>query len=390
MEELTSLIALSRLRGITGNARRWILETHERITPLFSGKVKGLPGEVQTAIKGFTGFKGIDAELKKLKALNGEAISIRDERYPALLKEIPDPPLVLYKRGSLPFSWSSLSVVGARKATFEGMLLAERIGETLSSVGVCVVSGLARGIDAHAHKGAMRQKGRTIGVLGCGLDICYPMENKRLFDQMTSDGAIISEYGLGEPPVRHHFPERNRIIAGLSKGVLVVEASSKSGSLITARLALEYGREVMAIPGRIFDDAYKGANNLIKQGARLVEDITDILAASFPEVRFEEQKTHVDLDVDEDYIYRLIGTDRIHVDELIEKSRIATRKVMATLTGLEMKNLIQAIPGGYYVRGLASPPSCGKSRPGVTTPQRLTTLAVDSHSSAGSVKDPVA
>jgi DNA processing protein len=166
---------------------------------------------------------------------------------------------------------------------------------------------------------------------------------------MAKEGAVVTEYTLGEKPLRHHFPERNRIIAGFSKGVLVVEASTRSGSLITARLALEYGREVMAIPGRVFDEAYKGANNLIKQGARLVEDIGDILGTCFPGLTLETKST-VAIEGDEDYIYRLMGIDRIHVDELIEKSRLETKKVMAILTRLEMKDMVRTIPGGFYMR----------------------------------------
>jgi DNA processing protein len=153
------------------------------------------------------------------------------------------------------------------------MALAERIAETLSSAGITVVSGLARGVDAAAHKGALRQRGSTVGVLGWRLDICYPVENSAIFRSVAKDGAILTEYTLGEKPLKHRFPERNRIIAGLSMGVLVVEASAHSGSLITARLAVDYGRDVMAIPGRAYDDACKETNSLIKQGARLVEDI---------------------------------------------------------------------------------------------------------------------
>jgi DNA processing protein len=168
---------------------------------------------------------------------------------------------------------------------------------------------------------------------------------------MAKDGAILSEYALREKPLKHHFPARNRIIAGLSRGVLVVEASARSGSLITAHLALDYGRDVMAIPGRVYDDAYKGTNSLIKQGARLVEDIEDIVGCCFPDTEFRVE-SKVALDVDEDYIYKLMGIDRIHVDDLIEKSSMETRKVVAILTRLEMKDLIRSAPGGFYMRNI--------------------------------------
>ena len=243
----------------------------------------------------------------------------------------------------------TFAVVGARKATFEGMLLAEQIAETLSTAGITVASGLARGIDGAAHKGALRGEGKTVGVLGCGIDTCYPAENSALFAKMAEEAAIVTEYAPGERPLKHHFPERNRIIAGLARGVLVVEASAKSGSLITARLALDYGREVMAVPGRVLDEAYKGANGLIKQGARLVEDIEDILTCCFPDVKFA-RKTAIDINEDEDYIYTLMSVGRIHVDELIRKSRLEAKKVLAILTRLEMKDMVRHTPGGFYIR----------------------------------------
>jgi DNA processing protein len=175
------------------------------------------------------------------------------------------------------------------------------------------------------------------------------MENWTLFESIGQVGALLTEYGPGADPRKHHFPERNRIIAGLSRGVLVVEASERSGSLITARLALDYGREVMAIPGRVFDDAYKGANGLIKQGALLVEDINDILTCCFPHVELQT-KPAIDMDTDEDYIYKLLGSERLHLDELIEKSGFEARKVMAVLTRLEMKDIVRPVPGGFYLR----------------------------------------
>jgi DNA processing protein len=212
-----------------------------------------------------------------------------------------------------------------------------------------VVSGLARGVDAAAHTGALKEGGSTVAVLGCGIDICYPSENRGLFDRIGDQGAILTEYDLGEKPLRHHFPERNRIIAGLSKGVLVVEASQRSGSLITARLGLEYGREVMAVPGSIFDEEHKGANSLIKQGARLVDGIEDILSTCFPNLTFQEDK-RVDLTENERYIYALVGSNKVHVDEVIGQSAMETKHVMAILTSLEIKEIIRSVPGGYYLR----------------------------------------
>ncbi len=349
MDERTALIALSRVKGIGNDRKKWIVESYDKVAALFDGKARAVDPISKEAIRAFRGFKTIEAAVAGLSKMGIEIVTIKEDAYPAPLRAIPDPPMVLYKKGPLPLTGQCFAIVGARKATYEGMLLAERIAETLSSAGITVVSGLARGIDGAAHKGALRHTGATIGVLGCGIDICYPVENSRLFEGMAKEGAIVTEYTLGEPPFRHHFPERNRIIAGLAKGVLVVEASAKSGSLITARLALDYGREVMAIPGRVYDEAYKGANNLIKQGARLVEDIGDIINCSFPGVQFRT-KSAIDINEDEDYIYTLMGIGRAHVDELIEKSGLGAKKVMAILTRLEMKDVVRPIPGGFYIR----------------------------------------
>ncbi len=195
----------------------------------------------------------------------------------------------------------------------------------------------------------MKGTGKTVAILGCGLDICYPAENRRLFERIGDEGAILTEYGLGMRPLARNFPERNRIIAGLSKGVLVIEAAEKSGSLITARLGVEYGKEVMAIPGNIFDEGYRGTNSLIKQGAKLVANVEDIVAECFPGLRVS-QKQPVAMKGDEDYIYSMIGPRKIHVDEVIDQSGMAAKDVMAILTILELKEAIQEVAGGFYIR----------------------------------------
>ena len=211
------------------------------------------------------------------------------------------------------------------------------------------MSGLARGIDTAAHRGAVAEKGKTVTVLGCGIDICYPAENVRLFEKIGEEGLVLTEYSPGERPLRHHFPERNRIIAGLSKGVLVIEASGKSGSLITARLGLEYGREVMAVPGSIFNDEHKGANALIKQGAKLIAGIEDIITASFPDLQLKKEQ-QIKMDKDEDYVYSFIGHEKVHIDEVIDRTGMQAKNIMAMLTRLEMKEIIRGFPGGYYIR----------------------------------------
>jgi DNA processing protein len=349
MDELTAIIALSRIKGIDRIKKKEIIGRAGSLTALFDGKTEISDESLKTKINAFKDWKNIEKTVEILTNLGADIITIRDKAYPELLRHIPDSPAVLYKKGPLKIGSNTLAVVGSRKATFEGMVLAEKIANTLSSLGITIVSGLARGIDASAHKGALSENGKTIAVLGCGIDICYPAENIRIFEKIGEEGLLLTEYGPGDPPINYHFPERNRIIAGLSKGVLVIEASGKSGSLITARLGLEYARDVMAIPGNIFSDEHKGANALIKQGAKLVDGIEDILATSFPYVTLKKQQK-IEMDKDEDYVYSYIRHERIHVDQLIDNTGIHVKQVMATLTRLEMKGIIRGLPGGYYIR----------------------------------------
>jgi DNA processing protein len=349
MEERIALIALSRIKGINNILKKHVVDTVDNIAALFEKKGTVFDDHVRSRASSFKGWRKIDNDLEELNRVGAGVVTIRDKEYPPLLKNIPDPPIVLYKKGPFETGVNTLAIVGSRKATFEGMNLAEKIGETLSSVGITIVSGLARGVDAAAHRGALKEKGKTVAVLGCGIDICYPSENRRLFNAIGEEGLILTEYAPGEEPLPYHFPERNRIIAGLSKGVLVIEASQKSGSLITARLGLEYGREVMAIPGSVFREEYKGANALIKQGAKLVENINDILATSFSGYE-PKQKEPVNITPEEEKIFSHISLEKVHIDEIIEKSGMKAKQVMAILTRLEMKEIIREVPGGFYIR----------------------------------------
>jgi DNA processing protein len=349
MEELVAVLALTKVAGIPYSKKREIIEGAESVASLFDRPRKIHDRSLKERIASFDAFGSIDAELKNLGKLKADAVTLKDRAYPGQLRQIPEPPLVLYTRGRVPLSNECLAIVGSRKATFEGMHLAERIGETLSSLGITVVSGFARGIDSSAHKGALKGRGKTIAVFGCGLDICYPAENNHLYERIGNDGLMLTEYPPGTKPFPQHFPARNRIIAGLSRGVLVIEATSKSGSLITARLALEYGREVMAAPGRIFDEEYRGANSLIKQGARLIENMEDIITTCFPGLQLKKSEA-LALEKDEEYIYSLIGFNKMHVDELAEKGSLSVKDVLALLTRLEMKDLVRALPGGFYLR----------------------------------------
>ncbi len=310
-------------------------------------------GSIDAAAAGiasrFNDWKGIEKDLGLLERTGARVVTIRDGEYPELLRHIPDAPIVLYMKGTFRPGPLALAIVGSRKASAEGMNLARKAGETLSSAGIAVVSGFARGIDTSAHAGALTGEGKTVAVLGCGIDVCYPPENSALFEKIGREGLIITEYGPGEPPLPHHFPDRNRIIAGLSRGVLVVEASGRSGSLITARLALDYGREVMAVPGSIFREGYAGSNRLIKDGAKLVDGIEEIVETCFPGISLAEP-AKADLDDEEKRVYSLIGFEKVHTDEVIERSGMDTKEVMAALTRLTMKNAVGEIAGGFFIR----------------------------------------
>jgi len=336
-----SLFALSRIKGLSKFRKRQIAQMIiDGIDP-----EKGISEKINDP-----NFRTeFERELEYLEKIGAQVLTILDDGYPLLLKEIPDAPILVYAKGPLKIKEETIGVVGSRKASYEGMNLAEKIGETLSSLGVTVISGLARGIDTSAHKGGLKGKGKTVAVLGCGIDVCYPAENRWLYEKISHEGLLLSEYPPGEPPVSYHFPERNRIIAGMSKAVLVVEAPRKSGALITARLALDYGRDVMAIPGSVFDEAYSGTNLLIKEGARLVDRTEDILEFSFPHIR-RERKGASELENEEEIVYSIIGERRTHIDEIIVKSRMDASKVLGILTKLEMKGVVRSFPGGFYLR----------------------------------------
>jgi DNA processing protein len=276
------------------------------------------------------------------------------ERYPALLRAIHDPPALLYVRGDLP-AGEALAVVGARQASSAGRQLTRETCRELASRGIVIVSGLARGIDTAAHEGAIEGQGPTLAVLGCGIDRIYPPENNRLFHRILEQGAILSEYPPATPPLPGHFPGRNRIISGLCRGVLIVEAAEGSGSLITADFALEQGREVFAVPGAVFSPTSQGVNRLLKDGARLVteaRDILDVLWPQFPSrsVRRREDSFAENLAGDALNVYLKLGNDPLHIDELARTSGLTPMEVSAILLNLELQGGAEQLPGMRYVR----------------------------------------
>ncbi|MHB8063901.1 MAG: DNA-processing protein DprA [Ruminiclostridium sp.] len=295
---------------------------------------------------------------------NIKIINIFDEKYPYNLKQIYDPPIVLYYIGKFKINDFAIAIVGSRRTTNYGSFSARKLSFELSMRGVQIVSGLARGIDSIAHKGCLEAGGKTIAVLGCGLDNIYPHENTKLFeDIIKSDGLGISEYPPGMPPLQHNFPARNRIISGISSGVLVVEAAKRSGSLITACYALEQGREVFAIPGNIDCTYSRGTNQLIKDGAKMVICIEDILEEfKYEELLFNsdiqnnssirDSKTNFSsfkgLSTEEIRIVKIISNGIHNIDEIIERSNISTKEVNNLLFMLEMKGVITQLPGKIF------------------------------------------
>lgn len=289
-----------------------------------------------------------------LKKYHIRIISFWDDDYPELLRQIHDPPALLYVRGQLPAS-ECFAIVGSRGATMVGLGLAEEIAEELASRGLAIVSGLARGIDSAAHRGALKAAGGTIAVLGCGVDQVYPRENLRLYQQILENNAIISEFPPGTRPMPGHFPGRNRVISGLSRGVLIVEAAERSGSLITGDFALEQGRELFAVPGMVRASTSSGTNRLIKQGAQVVTEAADILADLWPQLPSAAQKNesaHLAAQLDETSLklYQLIDFQPKHADELGRICGLTPMEVSAILLDLELRGGVQPLPGGHYIR----------------------------------------
>lgn len=272
--------------------------------------------------------------------------------YPEALKNIFDPPPGIFIRGETTQEDSqAVAMVGSRKATRYGLASAAKLAGELAGAGVTVVSGMARGIDTAAHRGALESGGRTVAVLGCGLDVVYPRENSGLMEEIALRGALISEFPPGTGPQAWHFPVRNRIISGISRGVVVVEAASRSGALITADFALDQGREVMAVPGNINSELSRGANRLIRQGARPVESAGDILEDLGLERLFdpgESAPQAAGLNPEEEAVRRLIAAGPATLDEIIDRSGLPAQKVLVALTFLEMKGIARQLPGRVY------------------------------------------
>jgi DNA processing protein len=370
-------IALNMTPGVGPRVATNLLERFGSPSAVFHarrGELESLrlkPETIESIVKNECQEKAVE-EFEQVKKLGGDVLILDDGSYPNLLREIADPPITLYVRGDWQacFEQPCVAVIGSRMCSTYGENASEMLARDLATRGITIVSGLARGIDSAAHRGATQGKGRTVAVMGTGIDGVYPKENARLVREiLDSGGAVVSQFPLETPPLKDNFPYRNRIISGLSLGVLIVEASERSGSLITARLATEQNREVMAVPGNITSSNSYGTNYLIKAGAKLVQQWQDVVAELPSEIAAKilppkiEEKSNgkraqrdlvpADLNENERKVWSLLTADEaMHIDVLLESSGLSFGDLNSVLVGLDIKDLIRVLPGKHYARKL--------------------------------------
>src|SRR3989338_2062059 len=375
MTEQEALIALNLIPDIGSARLKNLLEAFGSTPKILINsestikKVDKISDKIARAIVAFS-YESLKKELALAKKLGVTVVTLKDNTYPKNLKEIYDPPLCLYVKGALsPADTLALAIVGSRRASFYGLSCAEKFAYALAQYGITVVSGLARGVDTHAHTGALKAQGRALAVLGSGLNSLYPPENTKLAEKIAVCGAVVSEFPLNTEPFARNFPRRNRVISGLSLGTIVVEAAKNSGALITADFALEQGREVFAIPGKVDSATSVGTNRLIKQGAKLIESVEDVLeelktklkecltlekenkAVEPVTVKKEKEDTLSSvLSEDEKAVYGLIGDTPRYSDEIIEQASLSSSSVIAVLLKLEMEHVITQLPGKMFIR----------------------------------------
>lgn len=361
-EELRQWVALSLVKDLGPQAFKMLIQRYQKPEAIFKAstqelrKFKELKRVRAEAIKDPELFREADREIAKALKQKVQIVSRFDEAYPEELKMIYDPPILLYVKGRLPDAGlSKVAVVGSRICSLYGRKMSHGLSRDLARNRVVIVSGLALGIDSAAHEGALEADGITIAVLGGGLSKLYPPQNRNLADRIAEKGAILSEYPMDMEPLKQYFPMRNRIISGLSRGVVVVEAKEKSGALITASLALEEGRDVFAVPGNADSARSQGTNALLKQGARLVTSAEDVLEElKISAVKAGNQagarKEIPCVGEDEEKILSLMDAGPLHADQLIEDSGLRPQAAIASLSLLEIKGLVKQLPGKYFTR----------------------------------------
>jgi len=323
-------------------------------------QVRNIGEETAEAIASWEKTIDLNGELKRIGEFGCRIVTQADAEYPELLRQIYDPPILLYVKGQLlPKDKNAVAMVGSRMTTHYGMEAARRLAYQLAYVGVTVVSGAARGIDSAAHQGALSGKGRTIAVLGTGINLVFPSENRQLYEQIASNGALITQFPFNRKPDKQSFPIRNRIVAGMTLGTVVVEANLTSGALITANFAVEYGRQVFAVPGRIDSPRSKGCHELIKKGAKLCESAEDILsefeylfpASNRPPSAGETGVLPaIELSENEQKVYDALDHEESSIDEVIRGSGLPSSAVSVALLSLEMKRVVRQLPGKLFVK----------------------------------------
>ncbi len=351
--------------GLTPRRQMLLLEAFESPEAVFGASneqlrsVEGIRGLHVSKLREAEAAVDVGAIVDKLAELQAQIVTIRDEAYPKLLKEIYDPPPVLFVRGTLERRDDlAVGIVGTRKRTPYGEMVAEKLAGELVRRGFTIVSGLAMGIDADAHRGALKAGGRTIGVLACGIDVNYPSVHAGLKDEIAASGAVITELALGTRPARERFPARNRIISGIALGVVVVEAPTKSGALITARLAAEQGREAFAVPGNVTSPESRGCHALIRDGVTLVEVAEDVVeglgimlkAVPEREPEQERQRKLDELPADQLRVLEGLTHQPRNVDDVIAELEVPPAQVTSALMLLEVKGLVRRFPGNQFVR----------------------------------------
>jgi DNA processing protein len=355
--DLSLWVALSLIQGLGGEGYRRLLQSFGEPEQIFSAGYSALEkivrAPVARLISAGPNQEALTPILRWLEDPLNHVVTLADSDYPCALLEVPDPPPLLYVKGQRKhLNHPALAIVGSRNATPQGISNAESFAHHLSDSGLCIVSGLALGIDGAAHRGGLQGQGSSIAVVGTGLDIVYPARHRELAHKLAQEGALVSEFPLGTPSKAQNFPRRNRLISGLSRGCLVVEAALQSGSLITARLAAEQGREVFAIPGSIHSPLAKGCHYLIKQGAKLVETAQEVLdELGYPAIAASIRSPEsFSLNKDEALLMQCIGFDPAGIDTLVSCSGLTIDNVCAILLTMELAGHVTSLPGGFYQR----------------------------------------
>jgi DNA processing protein len=364
-DESLAWLALNVISGIGISVFRKLVDAFGHPEGVFQArmselvKVEGVRNDIARRIMKREFVLDPEEELKKIKKCNARIITYKDASYPDFLKEIPSAPVLLYVKGKdISLNRVCIAIVGSRNPTYYGIKSAEKIAFGLARRGIGVVSGLARGIDSAAHRGCLLGKGYTIAVMGTGIDKIYPATNKRLSEQIMEGGCLVSEFTMGSPPEPKNFPIRNRIISGLSRGIVVVEATKRSGSLITASFAIDQGREVFAVPGSIDSFKSMGTHLLIKQGAKLIENADDIID------EFEFGRNHIrdkgvftdapdippDMSASETKVYEIIGNYPMHIDQIVRAGGMDAGEISSILMQMELKGIVKQLPGKMFVR----------------------------------------